>query len=112
MKAITLDRYGPFNAVLKVAEIEKPTPTGRQVLIKVSAAAVNQADYQLAHGEVRLFTGFFRPKIKSLGYDLAGHVEAVGQDVTRFKPGDKVFGVSSRDPIVDSQSRWMYDYGS
>lgn len=95
MKAITFSEYGPAE-VLRLAEVPKPVPKGNEVLVKVRAASVNAADWRMMSASpflVRLYSGLFRPaRITSLGGDVAGVVEAVGPDVTRFKPGDEVFG--------------------
>ena len=112
MKAIVFERYGTPD-LLKVAEVEKPSSRDHQVLIKVRAAAANPADYQTVRGDVRPITGLFKPQRRNrLGYDVAGVVEAVGDKVTRFKPGDSVFGSCSADPTLDSQSVWIFDLGS
>jgi NADPH:quinone reductase-like Zn-dependent oxidoreductase len=95
VKAIAYHRYGP-PSVLQSEEVEKPTPRDDEVLIKVRAAAVNPADWHFMRGEprvARLFFGLRKPKITRFGVDLAGQVEAVGRNVTEFKPGDEVFGV-------------------
>jgi len=112
MKAIIFEQYGSPN-VLKLAEVDKPVATDHQVLIKVRAAAVNPADYQAAQGDVRFLTGIFKPKKRNrIGYDVAGVVEATGEKVTQFKPGDAVFGSCSTDPTVNSQAAWIFDFGS
>lgn len=95
MKAITYSEYGPVE-VLRLAEVPKPVPGDNEVLIRVRAASVNAADWRMMSASpflVRLYNGLFRPKrITTLGGDVAGVVEAVGPQVTRFKPGDEVFG--------------------
>ena len=95
MKAIVYHNYGSPD-VLKYEEIEKPTAGDDEVLIKVRAASVNPLDWRLMRGKplfVRLVIGGLRkPKITRPGVDVAGHVEAVGRNVTQFKPGDAVFG--------------------
>src|SRR5208282_4264901 len=94
MKAIVYSNYGPPD-VLKCEEIEKPSPQDNEVLIKIHAAAVNPLDWHFMRGEpyvVRLMTGLRKPKITRLGVDVAGQVEAIGRNVTQFKPGDQVFG--------------------
>ena len=96
MKAIIFTRYGSPD-VLQLAEVEKPTPTENQVLVKVEAAAANPLDWHRMRADpflVRLGDGLFKPKNPKLGADLAGIVEAVGPDVTEFKPGDEVFGAA------------------
>jgi len=93
MKAIVCRKYGSPD-VLKCEEIEKPTAGDDEVLIKVRAASVNPRD-RLFRGTsyiVRILTGLRKPKDTRLGVDLAGQVEAVGRNVTGFKPGDEVFG--------------------
>jgi NADPH:quinone reductase-like Zn-dependent oxidoreductase len=94
MKAIVCDKYGPPN-VLEFREVEKPTPGAGEVLVKVLAAAPNMADWHLLTADiflVRLSEGLFKPKRSILASDIAGIVETVGPGVTRFKPGDEVFG--------------------
>lgn len=95
MKAITFSEYGPAE-VLQLVEVPKPVPKGNEVLVKVRAASVNAADWRMMSASpflVRFYSGLFRPKrVTSLGGDVAGVVEVVGPDVTRFKPGDEVFG--------------------
>jgi NADPH:quinone reductase-like Zn-dependent oxidoreductase len=87
-------RYGPPD-VIEVSEVEKPVPRDNEVLTKVRAASVNPLDWKTMRGGpyiVRLLFGQRKPKIKPLGVDVAGQVEAVGKNVTQFKPGDEVFG--------------------
>jgi NADPH:quinone reductase-like Zn-dependent oxidoreductase len=95
MIAIVYQKYGSPD-VLKLEEVEKPTPKDDEVLIKVYAAAVNAADWHLLRGKpflVRLMGfGLLKPKNKILGADVAGRVEAVGRNVKQFQPGDEVFG--------------------
>jgi NADPH:quinone reductase-like Zn-dependent oxidoreductase len=96
MKAIVYHNYGSPD-VLKCEEIEKPIPKDNEVLIKVRAASLNALDWRLLRGKpvfVRLMIGGLRkPKLTRPGRDVAGQVEAVGRNVTQFKPGDEVFGV-------------------
>jgi len=95
MKAIVCPSYGPAD-VLKLTEIEKPTPKDDEVLVEVHAASVNAADWHIMRGKpsmMRLMgVGLLKPKNKILGSDIAGQVEAVGRNVKRFQPGDEVFG--------------------
>ncbi|HXP47868.1 MAG TPA: NAD(P)-dependent alcohol dehydrogenase [Terriglobales bacterium] len=95
MKAAVHTRYGPPN-VVQITDVEKPSPKDSEVLIRVRAASVNPVDWHLMEGKpsfVRLFgLGLLKPKDTRLGRDVAGQVEAVGKDVTQFKPGDQVFG--------------------
>jgi NADPH:quinone reductase-like Zn-dependent oxidoreductase len=94
MKAILCEDYGPPDRVLQLRDVEKPAPGEGQVLLKVHAASVNISDYYGITGLSRLFGGGVRrPKDPRVGGDVAGQVEAVGANVTRFRPGDEVFGV-------------------
>src|SRR5438046_6904883 len=93
MKAIVYCNYGLTN--LKLEDVEKPTPTDDQVLVKVRAASVNPYDWHFIEGNpkiMRLGVGLRKPKDTRLGVDYAGTVEAVGKKVTQFKAGDEVFG--------------------
>src|SRR5947209_5697178 len=94
MKAITYHEYGSPD-VLECEEIEKPVPKHDEVLIKVRAASVNPLDWRLMKGKpriLRLFFGLRKPRLGQPGIDVAGEVEAVGRNVTHFKPGDELFG--------------------
>ena len=95
MKAITQDRYGPAD-VLRHEDVDTPVPKDDEVLLRVRAASVNRGDWHLMRGDpvlVRILGyGLRRPKQRVLGQDVAGVVEAVGAAVTRFQPGDEVFG--------------------
>ncbi len=95
MKAIIYTQFGAPN-VLQFKEVEKPTPKDNEVLIKVHAASINAADYRLMRGQpfvVRLAGyGLRTPRYPILGSDIAGRIEAVGKNVTQFKPGDEVYG--------------------
>ncbi|HEV8631880.1 MAG TPA: NAD(P)-dependent alcohol dehydrogenase [Thermoanaerobaculia bacterium] len=94
MKAIVYSQYGSPD-VLHCEEIAKPTPADHEVLIRVRAAALNPLDWHFMRGTpyfMRLMSGLRRPKVKQLGVDVAGEVEALGSGVTRFAPGDAVFG--------------------
>src|SRR5881398_1187968 len=93
MKAIVYHSYGSPD-VLRLEEIEKPSAGDNAVLIQVRAAAVNPVDllFRGTSYMVRIMTGLRKPKDTRLGVDVAGQVEAVGRNVTQFKPGDAVFG--------------------
>ena len=94
MKAVVYYNYGSPD-VLKCEEIENPTAGDNEVLIKVRAASVNPLDWHFMRGTpyfVRILAGLRKPKVTRLGVDVAGQVEAVGRNVTQFKPGDEVFG--------------------
>jgi NADPH:quinone reductase-like Zn-dependent oxidoreductase len=95
MRAIAHRCYGAPGEVLRVETLEKPTPAEGQVLIRVRATSVNPAEWYGATGQprlVRLMNGIGAPKRPRLGFDMAGTVEAVGPNVTQFKPGDEVYG--------------------
>jgi len=94
MRAVRYRCYGP-PAVLRLEVTPRPVPADNQVLVRVHAAAVNPLDWHFMRGEpyvMRLSSGLGRPAEPQLGVDFAGTIEAVGRDVTRFKPGDAVFG--------------------
>jgi NADPH:quinone reductase-like Zn-dependent oxidoreductase len=94
MHAILYHRYGPPD-VVEYTDVEKPSPGPDEALIRVRAASVNPYDWHFLRGTpsfIRLFTGVGMPKSPRLGADVAGIVEAVGPRITRFKPGDAVFG--------------------
>ena len=94
MKAIVYCDYGLAN--LKVEDVEKPTPTDDQVLVKVRAVSVNPYDWHFVEGSPKVMRamigGLRKPKDTRLGVDFAGTIETVGKSVTQFKPGDEVFG--------------------
>src|ERR687885_194188 len=94
MRAIVYRRYGSPD-VLRCEEIEKPTPADDEVLIKVRAASVNPLDWRLIRASPfvrRVVSRLGKAKLTRPGRDVAGQVEGVGRNVTRFKPGDGVFG--------------------
>lgn len=94
MKAIVYCDYGVAN--LKFQDVEKPAPADDQLLVRVHAASVNPLDWHFVEGTPYLMralaAGLRKPKDTQLGVDFAGTVEAVGKNVTKFKPGDEVFG--------------------
>jgi NADPH:quinone reductase-like Zn-dependent oxidoreductase len=93
MKAFIYERYGPPET-LRLAEVDKPAPNADAVLVKVLAASVNAADWHVLRGKPlfsRATLGLLRPKHQILGVDVAGQVEAVGAEVTGFRPGDEVY---------------------
>jgi NADPH:quinone reductase-like Zn-dependent oxidoreductase len=102
VRAIIWTKYGPPE-VLQLAEVEKPTPKDNEVLVRIYASTVTTADCELRDFKtsspfwlpLRIYIGFLRPtRIKILGQELAGEIEAVGKDVTLFKEGDQVFAAS------------------
>ena len=96
MRAIMRRCYGSPGKVLALERIAKPKPGAGEILIKVHAASVNPYEWHMVTGKpyfMRLGSGIGRPEGDfRVGYDMAGTVEAVGANVTRFKPGDEVFG--------------------
>ncbi len=95
MKAAVRERFGSPEAVVEIREIEKPVPADDEVLVRVRAASLNMADWYDVTGRPyvgRVQMGLRKPKSERLGVDYAGTVEAVGKDVTQFRPGDDVFG--------------------
>ncbi|HEY5167923.1 MAG TPA: NAD(P)-dependent alcohol dehydrogenase [Thermoleophilia bacterium] len=98
MKAIIQIAYGSSD-VLVLKEVDKPTVDDGDVLVRVRAAGIHAGDCFMMRGVpylTRLFAGWPRPKDYVPGFDVAGMVEAVGKDVTRFKPGEEVFGECGR----------------
>ena len=94
MQAITFDRFGSPD-VLRLQEVEKPVANDNDVLVRIRAASANPYDWHFLTGLPhigRMSFGVLRPKARGLGADLAGEVEAVGKNVTGFRPGDEVFG--------------------
>jgi NADPH:quinone reductase-like Zn-dependent oxidoreductase len=93
MRAVVYDRYGPPD-VLRVENVPKPSPAARQVLVKVAATSVNLSDWETLRGSplYSRIGGLRSPARRTLGSDIAGWVDAVGPAVTRFRPGDEVYG--------------------
>jgi NADPH:quinone reductase-like Zn-dependent oxidoreductase len=95
MRAIVQDRYGDLD-VLKLRDIDRPVPKANEVLVRVHAAGLDRGVWHVMTGlpyMIRLVGfGVRRPRVRVRGMDLAGRVEAVGEQVTRFRPGDAVFG--------------------
>jgi NADPH:quinone reductase-like Zn-dependent oxidoreductase len=94
MRAAVHTSYGPPD-VVRVAEVEKPTPKDDEVLVRIRATTVNRTDCGFRAAKpfiMRLFGGLLRPRVTVLGNEFAGDVEAVGRGVTSFEVGDRVFG--------------------
>lgn len=96
MKKVIYNKYGSPN-VLQIKEVEKPIPKDNEVLIKIYATTVTATECTFRKGEpffARLFTGLIKPKITTLGEELAGQIEELGKDVKLLKNGDKIFGTA------------------
>ncbi len=107
MRAIINTEYGPPE-VVSLMEVNKPLPKDNEVLIKVYASTVNRTDCGFRSAEYfisRFFSGLFKPKNKTLGNEFAGEIEAIGQEVTLFKIGDKVFGYN--DTTFGAHAEYM-----
>ena len=99
MTAVVQDEYGTApEEVLRIAQVDRPTPADDEVLVHVRAASVDRGTWHLMAGMPLLMRamgfGLRTPKVANPGRSLAGTVEAVGKDVTEFKPGDEVYGTS------------------
>jgi len=96
MKAVVMERRYGGPEVLKMREVPKPTPKANEVLVRVHAASINDWDWGLLQGSPslidRIVGGLVTPGVKILGCDIAGRVEAVGEEVEAFQPGDEVYG--------------------
>ncbi len=95
MKSLHFDQYGG-SEVLSIREVAEPEEEAGRVIVRVEAASVNPLDWRLMQADpflVRLNFGFFKPKFHGLGADFSGVVEAVGEGVTGYEPGDAVFGI-------------------
>ncbi|XZN99677.1 MAG: NAD(P)-dependent alcohol dehydrogenase [Microcoleus sp.] len=88
MQAVVFDRYGDIE-VLQYREVEQPTIKPDELLVQVRASSVNPVDWKIRQGHLQLLSGFNFPRI--VGSDISGVVVEVGQDVTRFQPGDEIY---------------------
>ncbi len=96
MRGVIYRRYGPPD-VLELVEVARPAPGPGEVVVRTYAASVNPLDWHFMRGSpvvVRVVSGLLRPRHGRLGVDVAGVVEAVGANVSRFRPGDEVFGAA------------------
>lgn len=96
MKAVRQLGYGDPASVLAIEEVERPTPTAQQALVRVQASSVNSGDWRIVLADpfiVRLASGLRRPRDPAVGGDFAGVVEAVGESVAHLQPGDEVYGL-------------------
>jgi len=94
MKAAVYKQYGTPE-VVKLEEVDKPTPKSNEVLVKICATTVNRTDCGFRSAEYfisRIFSGLFKPKFRILGNEFAGVIEAVGKEITTLNINDKVFG--------------------
>jgi NADPH:quinone reductase-like Zn-dependent oxidoreductase len=108
MKAVVYTEYGPPE-VLQLREVEKPTPKGNEVLIRIQATTVHSGDVWMRSLNIpgpwwqrlfgRLYLGFTRPKRTILGMELAGEIETVGKEVKLFKEGDQIFATTLRSDL-------------
>lgn len=107
MKASIYEKYGSPE-VLQIREVEKPVPKDHEVLIKVRATTVNRTDCAMLRAKpfiMRFFTGFLKPKKPILGTDFSGQIEAIGENVSSLKVGDKVFGFD--DSGLSSHAQYL-----
>lgn len=105
MKAIIYKKYGPPD-VLKLEEVEKPTPKDNEVLVKVHATTVNRTDSATIRAIpffARIMTGLFKPKKQTPGTEFAGEIEEIGKNVKSLKVGDKVFGFDEQGSGAHAQ---------
>lgn len=119
MKAVVCERYGSPE-VLQLREVAKPTPKRNEVLIRIHATTVTSADRRIRSLDMprgfgliaRLIFGFFGPRQPILGSEFAGEIEALGAEVSKFKVGDRVFGLAGARLGCHAQYRCMAEDGA
>ncbi len=94
MKAVVINKYGPVE-VLEYTKVLQPQLKPNYLLVKMHATSVNPVDFKIRKGQLRFITGFRRPKIKILGFDVAGEVVETDENVKTFKRGDRIFALIS-----------------
>ena len=107
MQAIIYTQYGPPD-VLRVKEVDKPVPAANEVLVRVKATTVNRTDCAVLRAKpfiMRFGTGLLKPRKQIMGTEFAGEVEAVGEAVSLFKPGERVFGFD--DMVLSSYAQYL-----
>ncbi|MFT6443414.1 MAG: NADPH:quinone reductase-like Zn-dependent oxidoreductase, partial [Salibacteraceae bacterium] len=114
MKAAVCTKYGEPD-FLQVTEVAKPTPKENQILVKIHASSVTSGDARIRRADpfvIRLIFGFKRPRKSILGVVVAGEVESVGTEVTKFKVGDKVFGTTGMSFGAHAQYQCISEEGT
>jgi NADPH:quinone reductase-like Zn-dependent oxidoreductase len=114
MKAAVIDRYGPPE-VFALRELPAPVPRDNEILVRIRASLATPSDCAFRSADpfiVRFFMGLTRPKFHIIGDAIAGDVEAVGKNVTRFKPGDRVYGSSDSDFGCYAEQKCLAENGS
>ncbi len=109
MKAVIREKYGEYDR-LEFTEVDNPIITDDEVLVKIHAASINQADVYMLQGKpfpLRFMIGLFRPKNKVVGSDISGVVTEIGENITEFNVGDEVFG-----QLLETQNAGYSEYAS
>lgn len=114
MKALFSDKYGPPD-LIRLIDVPTPEPKDNEVLVKIHATTINRTDSGLLRANpfiVRFFMGLFSPRNHIMGSEFAGMIESVGARVTKFKPGDQVFGLSTKTYGTHAQFLCIPETGS